>query len=130
MPPTTTTTNASPMVVQVELQRAPARAAACSAPPSPASSAPSANTPVNSAGLVDAERADHLAVLRGGAHQRAPARAREQQPDQAEHHRADDDQEQVVGGKAAARGSSTEPARPGARGPSSSSGPTATARRP
>jgi len=52
-------------------------------------------------GLVDAERADHLAVLRGGAHQRAEARAREQQPHEAEHQRADDDQEQVVGRKLA-----------------------------
>ncbi|MCY1527882.1 hypothetical protein D9M68_629680 [compost metagenome] len=52
--------------------------------------------------LVDAECADHLAVLRGGAHQRAEARAREQQPDKAEHQRADDDQEQVVGRKLAA----------------------------
>ena len=31
-------------------------------------------------GLVDAERAHHLAVLGGRAHQRAPARAVEQQP--------------------------------------------------
>jgi hypothetical protein len=54
-------------------------------------------------GLVHAERADHLAVLRGGAHQRAPARAREQQPHQAEHDRADHDQEQVVGRELAAQ---------------------------
>ena len=47
-------------------------------------------------GLVDAQRADHLAVLSRGAHQRAPARAGEQQPEQAEHHRADHDQQQVV----------------------------------
>ena len=46
--------------------------------------------------LVDAERADHLAVLGRGADQRAPAGAVEQQPQQAEHHRADADQEQLI----------------------------------
>jgi hypothetical protein len=30
--------------------------------------------------LIDAQSADHLAVLGGGAHQRAPAGARQQQP--------------------------------------------------
>ena len=49
--------------------------------------------------LVDAQRADHLTVLRGGAHQRAPAGAGEQQPQGAQHHRADDDQQQVVAGE-------------------------------
>ena len=38
--------------------------------------------------LVDAERADHLAVQRRRPHQRAPARPVEQQPQRAEHERA------------------------------------------
>ena len=54
-------------------------------------------------GLVDAERAHHLAVLGRGAHQRAPARARQQQPHGQQHDRADGDQQQVVGGNAAAQ---------------------------
>ncbi|CFM94636.1 Uncharacterised protein [Bordetella pertussis] len=47
MPPTTTMTNASPMVRRSRLRLAGSRGS-CSAPPSPASMAPSANTPVNS----------------------------------------------------------------------------------
>jgi hypothetical protein len=49
--------------------------------------------------LVDAQRADHLAVLRGRADQRAPARARQQQPQEAEHRGSDHDQQQVVAGE-------------------------------
>ena len=52
--------------------------------------------------LVDAERADHLAVLRRGPHQRAPARLLEQEPEQAEHDRPDHDQEELIGREAAA----------------------------
>ena len=52
--------------------------------------------------LVDAQRAHHLAVLRGGAHQHAEAGLVHQQPQQAQHQRAHDDQEQLVGGKAMA----------------------------
>ena len=48
-------------------------------------------------GLIDAQRAHHLAILGGGAHQRAPARAGEQEPHRAQHDRADGDQQQVVG---------------------------------
>ena len=47
MPPTTTTTNASPMLSRSRLSEAGSRGN-CSAPPRPASSAPSANTLVNS----------------------------------------------------------------------------------
>ena len=50
-------------------------------------------------GLVDAQGAHHLAVLRGGAHQRAKSGAREQQPDGAQHQRTDHDEEQVVAGE-------------------------------
>ena len=50
-------------------------------------------------GLVDAQRADHVTVLRGGAHQRAPARFGQQQPQQTQHHRARHNQKQVIGGE-------------------------------
>ena len=53
-------------------------------------------------GLVDAQGAEHFAVLRGGADQRAPARARQEQPQQRQHDGAHDDQENVVAGKVAA----------------------------
>ena len=46
--------------------------------------------------LIDAERRDHVAVLRRRAHQHAPARALEQQPENAEHDRAEHDQEQII----------------------------------
>ena len=46
--------------------------------------------------LIDAERRHHVAVLRRRAHQHAPARALEQQPEPAEHDRAEPDQEQIV----------------------------------
>ena len=46
--------------------------------------------------LIDAERRHHVAVLRRRAHQNAPARALEQQPEPAEHDRTEPDQEQVV----------------------------------
>ena len=47
-------------------------------------------------GLVDAQRADHVTVLRGGAHQRAPARLSQQQPQQTQHHRARHNQKEVI----------------------------------
>ena len=46
--------------------------------------------------LIDAERRHHVAVLRRRAHQHAPARALEQQPEHAEHDRTERDQEQIV----------------------------------
>ncbi len=52
--------------------------------------------------LVDAERADHLAVLRRGPHQRAPARLLEQKPQDQKHHRPDRDEEQLIGREAVA----------------------------
>ena len=48
-------------------------------------------------GLVDAQGAHHAAVLRGCAHQRAPARAVQAQPQQAQHQRAHRHQKQVIG---------------------------------
>ncbi len=46
--------------------------------------------------LIDAECCDHVAVLRRRAHQDAPARALEQQPQNAQHGRAEHDQEQII----------------------------------
>ena len=114
MPPTTTTTNASAMTRRGRAEIGAGSRGICSAPPRPASNAPSANTAVKSPAWFDAERADHLAVLGRGAHQRAPARAREQQPQRAEHDRADRDQEKVVLREGDAE-DVDRPARPGAR---------------
>ncbi len=50
--------------------------------------------------LVDAERADHLAVLGGGADQAAETGLGQQQIDQQQHDRADNEQEQVIGREA------------------------------
>ena len=52
--------------------------------------------------LVDAERRHHVAVLGRCAHQRPPARAREQQMQADEHDGPDDEQEEVVLGELAA----------------------------
>ncbi len=52
--------------------------------------------------LIDAERADHFAVLRRRAHQPAEARARQREMQRQQHQRADDDQEQVVARQLAA----------------------------
>ncbi len=46
--------------------------------------------------LVDAERCDHVAVLRRRANQHAPARTLKQQPEDAEHDRSKRDQKQIV----------------------------------
>ena len=46
--------------------------------------------------LIDAERRHHVAVLRRRAHQYAPARTLEQQPEHAEHDRAERDQEEII----------------------------------
>jgi len=46
--------------------------------------------------LVDAERGDHLAVLRCGAHQYAPAGAMEQQPEGEQDERAGGDEQQFI----------------------------------
>ena len=46
--------------------------------------------------LIDAERGHHVAVLRRRAHQHAPARSLEQQPEPAKHDRTDSDQEQII----------------------------------
>ena len=101
MPPTTTTTKASPITIRSIARLAGSRAT-CSAPPRPARNEPQANTSGEQQRLVDAERADHLAVLRGGADQPAEARLGQHQMQQQQHDRPDDDQEQVVAREAAA----------------------------
>ena len=72
--------------------------------------------------LVDAERADHLAVLRRGAHQDAEAGLVHEQPEQPEHDRAGGDQHELVGREAPAEDLDRR-AKPGARGPRMSCGP-------
>jgi hypothetical protein len=52
--------------------------------------------------LVDAERADHVAVLRRGAHENTEARAPQDQPEDTEHHRASGDQDELIGREAMA----------------------------
>ena len=80
--------------------------------------------------LIDAERRDHVPVLRRRPDQRAPARAAQRNPEQAQHERPERDQEQIVGRNALAQdddraqraparaGRANPPApRSGARGP-------------
>jgi hypothetical protein len=119
MPPTTTTTNASPMVVgiQREVRRL---ARQLQGAPQAGQHRAQGEYRGEEPGLVDAQRADHLAVLGGGTDQRAPAAAVQQQPQQAQHHRADGDQQQVVAWKGARPGSA--PRRP-CRAPSDPAGP-------
>jgi hypothetical protein len=52
--------------------------------------------------LVDAERADHVAVLRRGAHEDSEARPPEQHPQSAEHDRTGGDEDELVGREAVA----------------------------
>ena len=123
-PPTTTTTKASDTTARSISRFAGSRGMA-SAPPSPASAAPSANTAGEQPALVDAERAGHFPVLGRGAHEYSPARlastanaARRTPPGpSAIRNRS------YSGKRRPAM--STAPVRPGARGPSRSSGPQA-----
>ena len=101
-PPTTVTTKASAMTARSRSRLAGSRGI-CSAPPRPGQHGADEEHRGEELGLVDAQRAHHLAVLGGGPHQRAPARARQQQPHRAQHDRADGDQQQVVGRDAAAQ---------------------------
>ena len=52
--------------------------------------------------LIDAKRAEHVAILGRGAHQAAEARAREHDVQQTERDRRDDDQEGIVARQIAA----------------------------
>ena len=101
IPPTTTTTKASPISARSRLRLA-GSCGICSAPPSAGQEGAEREHRGEEPALVHAEGADHLAILRGGAHEQAPARLRQHQPEQAEHDRADDDREQVVAREALA----------------------------
>ncbi len=118
-PPTTVTTNASAMIAR-SMPRFAGSRGSCSAPASPARKAPSANTVVNSAPLVDAEGAREHAVLGRGADEHAEARALEQPPQREQHERPDGEQEEVVGRDHAAEDVDRRrraPARAGRAGP-------------
>ena len=52
--------------------------------------------------MVDAERRHHLAVLSRGAHQHAPGRAVENEPDERENERSEHDPQEVVSRKGVA----------------------------
>ena len=122
MPPTTTTTKASPIATRSRprlrrLARQLQRAA------EPGEERAEREDGGEQQRLVDAERADHLAVLRRRADQHAEAGARQHPPQQPQHQRPDDDQHQVVLREGAVPRISTEPRNPGARGPSRSSLP-------
>ncbi len=69
----------------------------------PASTAPTKNTEVKSLAWSTPSAPTISRSWVGGAHQRAPARARQQQPHGEQHDRADGDQQQVVGRDAAAQ---------------------------
>ncbi len=49
--------------------------------------------------LIDAERGDHVPVLRRRAHQHAPAGAMQDEPKKPEHDRTQNDQKEIVRGK-------------------------------
>ena len=60
-----------------------------SAPPRPGQSGAEREHDSEKLALIDAQGGNHVAVCGGGAHQRAPARAVQQQPQRPEHHRPD-----------------------------------------
>src|SRR5882672_2270492 len=81
MPPTTTTTKASEIAV-ISSERCAEREHAVEKPL-----------------LIDAQRGDHVAVLRRRPDEPAPARAIQQQPQRSQHRRADRDQDKIVLGE-------------------------------
>ena len=121
MPPTTTTTNASPMATRSSPRLAGSRGN-CSAPPRPARKAPSANTPVNSSDWFTPS-APTISLSCVAALTRTPKRLRVS----IHHSRPSTSGPMTISarsywGKARSR-ISTDPRRPGARGPSRSSLP-------
>jgi len=121
MPPTTTTTNASPIVARSSPRFAGSRGN-CNAPPRPASIVPSANTPVNSHAWLTPSA---LTISRSwvAARTSVPQRvfvSSSQSPPSTSGPTAIRNRSYV--GKRRPR-MSTAPERPGARGPSRSSGP-------
>src|SRR5260370_42668669 len=95
MPPTTTTTKASPMTVRSIARFAGSRAS-CSAPPRPDSNDPAVNT-CEQQRLVDAERPNHFSILGGGTHQPAEPGARQRKVQDQEYDRPRGDHEQIIG---------------------------------
>ena len=96
MPPMTTTTKASTMTV-VSITVVSGTRGTCSAPASPARNAAEHEDAGEEPRLVHAERGDHLAVLRRGADQHAPARAVEDEPEPERDQGPEDDHREVVG---------------------------------
>ena len=111
----TTTTNASMMIV-VSITIVSGSRGTWSAPPRPARPLPSDEHGGEEARLVDAERRDHLAVLRRGADQDAPARAVEE-PHSASATSGPTRSARGRRSGRAARTIGTDPASPGAVGP-------------
>ena len=123
MPPTTTTTKAAPMVCMSSSRLAGSRGS-CSAPPSPASKAPRANTLVNSQAWFT-PRAPTISRSCVAARTSVPQRVR-----CSSHHRAASTTGPMAINSRSYAGNGrprtlTEPSSPGARGPNSSSGPQA-----
>ena len=96
MPPTTTTTKASPISARSRLRFA-GSCGICSAPPSAARNVPSANTEVKSHCWLTPSAPTISRSCVAARTSRPQRRARQQQPERAQHQRADDDREQVVG---------------------------------
>ena len=94
-PPITTTTSASVITCKSIVWFAASRGNS-SAPPSAGEKDAEREDAGEQPFLVDAERRHHLAILRRRAHQHAPGRAAEEQPDERENERSEGDQQQVV----------------------------------
>ena len=122
MPPTTVTTKAS-AITEMSICGLAASLGVCSAPPRPGQGGAEEQRAGEQQRLVDAERADHLAILRRGPHQHAEARPVHQQPEQrpapAGPWRSGTARRRESGG----RGCRRRRRSPGARGPRMSSGP-------
>lgn len=122
MPPTTTTTNAAPMV-SMSISRLAGSRGNCSAPPRPASSVPSAGLAVNSQAWLT-PRAPTISRSCVAARTRVPKRVlvnKSVRPRRTQGPAAI--KKKIVSGELAAQNLHTEPSSPVARGPNSSSGP-------
>ncbi len=95
VPPTTTTTKASPITLK-SISRLAGSRATCSAPPRPARNDPEREHRGEQDRLIDAERADHLAILRRRPHQPAKPRLGQREMKNNENRRPHCHQEQVV----------------------------------
>ena len=120
-PPITTTTNTSTMIRR-SMAWLTASRGICSAPPKRGEEDAERKYAREQPFLIDAERRHHVAVLRRRAHQHAPARTLEQQPEDAEHDGTERDQEEIVARHVLAE-EIDRALKPGARRPSRSLGP-------